>query len=179
MYRRKMVKERSSEKSRGDIVQNILTPCFPCLSDTTSLGSALPSCSQATEHLSVAMPVFQKTVKTAIRTFGYQVREGPSRLRRNGAHNFRSSSYPFGGGKGGDEVVRRRRRAGCWNSIDPFEPCLSRSSEKCARFLSCYLSKEAGTAAVNWWRVGVCLDPAHLLGPWTCDMRGLMYFPIY
>jgi hypothetical protein len=99
MYRRKTVKERSSEKSRGDIVQNILTPYFPCLSDTTSLGSALPSCSQATEHLSVAMPVFQKTVKTAIRTFGYQVREGTSRLRRNGAHNLRPSSYPFGGGR--------------------------------------------------------------------------------
>ena len=37
MYRMKLVKERKSKKSRGGIVQTILTPCFPCLSDKAGL----------------------------------------------------------------------------------------------------------------------------------------------
>jgi hypothetical protein len=54
-------------------VQTILTPYYPCLSDMISLEPAHPVCSQASEHLSVAIPVLKRMVETTIRTSRYQV----------------------------------------------------------------------------------------------------------
>jgi hypothetical protein len=79
--------------------------------------------------------------------------------------------------RGGRTQTKRRQpdsRQSC------FEPCLCRSEEKCAGgfFFSDALDMELALRQSTGGGVSVCLDPAHLPGPWTCNMRGLMYCSI-
>jgi hypothetical protein len=77
-------------------------------------------------------------------------------------------------------VVKRRQRTGCWAPIDPVSNhvCLAWKRSVPGPF-PVALDVELALRQSTGGGVGVCLHPAHLPGPWTCDMRGLMYFSIW